>query len=222
MGDKRFAVTAPWSVELQKNIFVVVHDNRVVVVSHNEMHRPILLLRDSLGLDAWLNLAVNEVLNKLADIFRGELLALVEGELLVLDCFLDGEGGPLVDLKIQIAGMSAKCLCVDGREADGSLVLLCEGLEGLGEFGALFGGLGEDVRKRNTSLWRRTLALPLYIKCLYGHSPPYNQRMSPVLLHRPGVRMPPSRNSQLRSCRTSPRKCSCPHRRPCTGRSMVA
>ena len=161
-------------------------------------------------------------MDKRTHIVVSELLVLIEGELLVLDGLLDGECGPLVNLEVQITRVCAEGLGVNRCEAELSLVLLCEGLEGLGEFGALFGGLGEDVRKRNTSLWRRTLALPLYIKCLYGHSPPYNQRMSPVLLHRPGVRMPPSRNSQLRSCRTSPRKCSCPHRRPCTGRSMVA
>ena len=153
MGDKRFAVTAPWSVELQKNIFVVVHDNRVVVVSHNEMHRPILLLRDSLGLDAWLNLAVNEVLNKLADIFRGELLALVEGELLVLDCFLDGEGGPLVDLKVQVAGMRAIRLRVDDSEVDGTLVFLCDIFQRPGELCTLLRSLGENVRKRDASLY---------------------------------------------------------------------
>ena len=60
-----------------------------------------------------------------------ELLALVKGELLVLDSLLDGKGWPLVHFKVEVTGMGAKRFGVNGGEADGSLVLLRQRLQGL-------------------------------------------------------------------------------------------
>lgn len=155
-------MTAPWSVEFQENVFVIVHDDIFVVVGYDNMYRSILLLRNRLRLDAWLNLAVNKVLDKFSNVLRSDLLVLVEGKLLVLDRFLDGEGGPSVDFKVEVTGMSAKCLCVDCCEADGTLVLLCDGFEGFGKFGTLLGGLSEDVRKGDTSLREKIISFAIF------------------------------------------------------------
>ncbi len=155
MENVRFAVAAPWGVELDQDVLVLVHDDVVVVVRHNHMYGPVLLLRNGLGLDAWLDLAVDEVLDELANLLRGELLLLIERELLVLDRLLDGEGGPLVNLEVQVAGMGAKRLRVDDCEVDGTLVFLCDVFQRRGELRTLLRGLGEDVRKRDAGLFRK-------------------------------------------------------------------
>jgi len=149
---------APWGVELDEDVLVLVHDDIVIVVGHNHMYRPVLLLWDGLGLDAWLDLAVDEVLDELADFLRAELLLLVERELLVLDRLLDGEGGPLVDLKVQVASMRAIRLCVDDSEVDGTLVFLCDIFQRPGELCTLLRSLGENVRKRDASLTQISFA----------------------------------------------------------------
>ena len=92
------------------------------------------------------------------------LFALVEGEFLVLDGFLNGECGPLVGFKVEITGVGAKGLGVDGSQIDLAFVLLRDGLQRLGERFALFGGLCENIAKRNTGLWNR-LAIQLTRKC---------------------------------------------------------
>ena len=60
-----------------------------------------------------------------------ELLALVEGEFLVLDGFLDGESGPLVNFEVEVSGVGSERFRVNGCETDFSLMLLSQGLEGL-------------------------------------------------------------------------------------------
>lgn len=157
MEDVRLAVAAPWGVELDQDVLVLVHDDVVVVVRHNHMYGPVLLLWNRLGLDAWLDLAVDKVLDELANLLHGELLLLVERELLVLDRLLDGEGRPLVNLEVQVAGMGAKRLRVDDCEVDGTLVFLCDIFQRLGELRALLRSLGEYVRKRDAGLFQRKL-----------------------------------------------------------------
>jgi len=71
-------------------------------------------------------------LNEIADFLLCELLALIQGELLVLDSLLDGKGGPLVHFKIQITGVGAEGFGVNDGEVDLALVFLGNGLEGLG------------------------------------------------------------------------------------------
>ena len=81
-----------------------------------------------------------------------DLLALVEGEFLVFDGFLDGESGPFVGLEVEIACVGAKGLSVDGGEIDLAFVLLGDGFQCLGESFALFWGFGKNVAERNASL----------------------------------------------------------------------
>ena len=145
-------MTAPWGVEFNEHIIFIINDDVFIVVCHDHLNWTFLLLRNGLRLDAWLDLAVNKVLDEFIHIIVGELLGLVEGELLVLDCFLDGEGGPLVRLKVEVAGVSTERFGVNGCEANCSFVFLGERLEGLSQFGALFWGFREDVRERDASL----------------------------------------------------------------------
>ena len=56
-----------------------------------------------------------------------DLLALVEGEFLVFDGFLNGKSGPLVGLKVEITCVSAKSLGVDGSQIELAFVLLGDG-----------------------------------------------------------------------------------------------
>lgn len=104
----RFAVTAPWGIELEENIMVIVHNNVLVIVGYNNLHWAFLLLGNRLGLDAWVNLAVNEVLDEFADVIVGDLHVLVERKLLVLDGLLNGKRGPLVDFEVQITSVCAE------------------------------------------------------------------------------------------------------------------
>ena len=72
MGEKsniRFAVTAPWGVELEENIILVVNHDVLVVVCNDNLDRPCLLFGNRFGLDAGFDLAVDEFLNK-----RGNLI----------------------------------------------------------------------------------------------------------------------------------------------------
>lgn len=149
----RLAVTAPWCVELEKNILVVVKDEVVVVVGNDNGDRALLLLWDGLGLDAGLDLSGNEVINKLANVLSGNLLGLLVGELLVLVRLLDGEGGPLANLEVEVAGVLAEGLGVDGSEVDHALVFGSDGFKFLSKLLALLRSLSKDVSERNTSLY---------------------------------------------------------------------
>ena len=119
---------------------------------HDNLYRAVLFFRDWFRLDAWFHLTVNEVLNELANSIMSERLALLIGELLVLDCLLDGKGGPFAGFEVQVVGVGAVSLGVDGCEADDSLVFFGEGLQCFGEFVALLRSFGEDIGQRNTSL----------------------------------------------------------------------
>ena len=148
LGSESLAVSAPRSVELKKDVLVVVDDEILVALGDDDSGTRLLLLRDGVGLDAGLNLALNELLNEsadslLADVLNGTLLGV--GVLLVLGDVLDGERGPGADLKVEVAGVLAESGSVDGSEVDLSAVLLGDGLQVGGERLTLLGGLGEDV-----------------------------------------------------------------------------
>lgn len=150
----RLAVTAPGSVELDENVLLVVNDNLLVVLAHNNGDWALLGLGDGLRLDAGVNLAVQNVLDELADLLGVELLGLVVGVLGVLAGLLDGEGGEVLGLQVQVAGVGTKQLGVQGNNVDVSAVLLGDGAEVLSELLALLGGLSEDIGQRDTSLNR--------------------------------------------------------------------
>jgi hypothetical protein len=151
-------VSAPWCVELEQDILIVLdHDVLVVLGDHNS-DWTVLLLWDRLALNAWLDVASQEVIDELADGLLAEIAdgALgCEWELLVLLCVLDGEGGPLADLEVEVAGVLTERLSVDRGEVELAFVLFGDWLEALGERLALVGLLGEDVGKRDASLDRR-------------------------------------------------------------------
>lgn len=132
-------MTTPRCVELDENILLIVNDNLLVVVGDDGGDRAVIVLGDSLALDARLQLTRDNIIHKLGNIGLGDGLGLVEGELLVLGDMLDSESGPLASLKVEIAGVGAKGLCVDGSEVDDTSVLLRDRLEGLCEFSALLG-----------------------------------------------------------------------------------
>ncbi|KAI6760212.1 hypothetical protein HG531_013413 [Fusarium graminearum] len=151
LGSESLAVTTPGSVKLNKDILGVIKDDIVVALGNNNCDGTLLGLGDGLRLDAGLNLASVELLNELGDVVVGDLLLLVEGELLVLDNLLDGERGELVGLEVQVTSVGTESLSIDGGEVDLALVLLCDRLESLAELLALLLGLREDVSKGDTS-----------------------------------------------------------------------
>lgn len=145
-------MTAPRGVEFDQDILGVIHDNVLVVMGDDNGHRAILALWNRLRLDAGVDLSSDKVVNKLAYVLLGQLLALVERKLLVLGDFLDGERGPLAEFEVQVATVLSEGLGVDGREVDLALVLFGDWLQFLGEGLALLGGFGEDVGKWDTGL----------------------------------------------------------------------
>lgn len=141
----RFAVTAPGGVELEKNIVVVVQNDLLVVVGHDDLNRALLLLWNRLRLDAGVDVAINEVLDECANIVMCKLLVLVIGKLLVLEGLLNSKGGPFAVFEVQVTSVCTERLGVNGGEADDPLVLLCERLELSGQFSALLWGFREYV-----------------------------------------------------------------------------
>ena len=122
--DLRFAVAAPWGVVFHEDIFVVVNDYFLVIVSNDDLDRAFLFLGNRLRLDAGLDLAVDKVLNERADFLLAELFSLIKRKLGVLGSVLNGEGGELVSFEVEIAGVGTVGFGVDGREADNAFVLL--------------------------------------------------------------------------------------------------
>ena len=145
-------MTAPWCVELDEDVLLVVHNHFLVVLGHDDSHGAILLLWDRLALDAGFELAADKLVTELANDLLSELLLLVQGVFLSLDGILDGKGGPRANLEVEVLAVLAVGLCVEGGEVDLALVLLGDGLEVLGELLALFGGFGEDVGKGKVGL----------------------------------------------------------------------
>lgn len=151
LGSKGLAVTAPGGVELNQDILVGVHDNLVVVLGNNDGDGAVVLLGDGVGLDAGVDLAGNERVKELSNLLLGEVSAL-EGELLVLLGVLNGEGGPLANLEVEVTSVLAECLGVNSSKVDLALVLLGDRLEGGGKSLTLLGSLGEDVGEGDTGL----------------------------------------------------------------------
>lgn len=153
----RLAVSAPGGVELNKNILLVVDDDLLVVTAHDDGDGAFLGLGDGLGLDARLNLAVEDILDELADLLGVDLLRLVIGVLGVLSGLLDGEGRELLGLEVQVASVGAEELSVKSHDVDGSAVFLGDGAEVLSELLALLGSLSEDICQRDTGLLRECM-----------------------------------------------------------------
>lgn len=152
-GRKRLAVTAPRGIELQQDILVIVDDELLVALADNNGDRALLGLGDGLGLDTRLDLALQNILDELANGLGLDLFGLVEGVLDVLCGVLDGKGWERLWLQIKVASVGTKQLGIQGDNVDGTAVLLGDRLELVGEGLALLRGLREDVRQRNTSLW---------------------------------------------------------------------
>ncbi len=124
-------MAAPRGIKFYKNVLFVVNNDILVVVGHHDLNITLLLLGNILGLDAGIELASHEIIDELANVFRRELLALVKGELLVLDGLLDCKGGPFASFEVEVLGVGAKGFGIDGGEADGTLVFLSDRLKGL-------------------------------------------------------------------------------------------
>ena len=124
-----------------------------VVLRHDNSNRAVLVIGDRFTLDGRLEFASDEVVNVLADVLGVDLGALVERVLLGLGDLLDGEGRPLADFKVEVAGVLAEGFGVDGGDVDLALVLLGDGLDFFGELLTLFWGLGEDVGEWDLGLF---------------------------------------------------------------------
>lgn len=165
------AVSAPWSVELNEHVLVAVDDDFLVVLCDDDLDCTLLaLLWKWLALDAWLNLASNEVLDVFADLLCRELLDIAGGlvwELLVLGSVLDSESWPLADFEVEVTSVLAKGRGVDGSEANLALVLFSKWLEVLCELVALLGGLGEDVCEWKAGL-KRYVSREMAGMCVYS------------------------------------------------------
>lgn len=121
-------------------------------MGNNNLNGTILGIRNRLRLDAWLNLAVNKILNEFSNIFFGEFLALIKGKLLVLDGFLDSKSWENFGVQVEVASVSAKSLGVNSGKVNLTLKLDCQRLEGLRQRGTLLRGLSEDVSERDLGL----------------------------------------------------------------------
>jgi hypothetical protein len=119
-------VSAPWGVELDENVLVVVNDLSLVVVGDDDGDGALLLLGNGLRLDAWVDLSGDEIIHERCDLRGGERAGV--RELLVLVRLLDGESGELAGLEVEVSSVLSEGLGVNGREVDGALVLGSEGL----------------------------------------------------------------------------------------------
>jgi len=158
LGRQGLAVAAPGGVELEEHVLVVVDDDVLVVLGDDNSNGPLLLLGDGLALDTRLELAGDVVVDEGADVLGADVFdraLLGVGEFLVLLRVLDGEGGPGAGLEVEVGGVLAEGGGIDCGEVDFALMLLGDGLEGLGEGLALLGGLGEDVSERDAGLNER-------------------------------------------------------------------
>jgi hypothetical protein len=120
-------------------------------VRDDDLNSRVLLLWDGLRLDAGRELAADEVFDESGDFLLCELVAL-EGIFLILDGLLNSEGREGIGRKVEVSSMSSESFGIDNGEVELALVHFSDRLECLGELGALFRGLGEDVGQRNASL----------------------------------------------------------------------
>ena len=108
MCNLRLAVSAPRGIKFKKHVVVIVDHNILIAVGYNNLNGVFLLFWNRLRLDAWIDFTVDEILHECAHVIHSKLLTLVIWELLVLDSFLDGKGGPFVYLQVEIAGVSTE------------------------------------------------------------------------------------------------------------------
>lgn len=155
LGALRLAVSAPRCVEFKQDILLVIEHNALVGVRHNDCHRAFLFLGNGLRFDAGLNLAVKDLLDEFTNIFGLNLLLLVIRVFRVFFRVLDGEGREGLRVEVEVSSVGAKQLGVNGGNVDGTLVLLSNGLEVLGELFTLLLGFGENVCQWDTSLNHR-------------------------------------------------------------------
>jgi hypothetical protein len=146
-------VSAPGSVKLDQDILLVVNNDLLVVAANNNGNRSLLSLGNRLGLEARVNLAVEDILDELADILGINLLVLVVRVLGVLGGVLDSESRELLGLKVEVAGVSAEELSIESNNVDSSTVGLGNGTEISSELLTLLGSLSEDVSQGNTGLY---------------------------------------------------------------------
>lgn len=121
-------------------------------MGYNDGDGAIVLLGNRLALDARLNLTINKVLGKFANVLGIKLLVLGIGEFLVLLNFLDGKGGELVGLEVQVAGVSSESLGIDSSDVDLTLVLFSNWLQLQGKGVTLLRSLSEYVGQWDTGL----------------------------------------------------------------------
>lgn len=162
-------MTAPRSIELEQHILVVIHDDLLVVTTDNDGDRALLGLGDGLRLDARLDLAINDILDELANLLGIDLLGLVVRVLGILGGLLDSEGRELLRLQVKVTRVRAEQLGVEGDNVDIAAVLLSDGAEVLGELLALLGSLGEDVRQWDTGLQTSERKLAWKGRALIAH-----------------------------------------------------
>lgn len=145
-------MSTPRGIELNENVLLVIVDKLIVVLSNENSDGTVLALGDGLGLDARLNLALKDVVDKCSNGLLGDLLVLIEGILLAVVDVLDSESGELITDEVEVVGMRTESLSVDGSDIDLALVLLGDRPEHSSELIALFLGLGEQVGKGNAGL----------------------------------------------------------------------
>ena len=101
-------------------------------MSHNNLDGAFLLLGNGLRFDAWLNFAVDKVLDEFSDVVVRDLLGLVVGEFQVLHSFLNRKGGEFIGFKVQVSGVGPEGFGVNDSKVYFALVFDCEGFKGLG------------------------------------------------------------------------------------------
>ena len=157
----RFAVSTPGCVEFKKDILLIVNDNVLVRMRHDNSDWAFLGLGNRLRLNARLRLAIKNVLDKFADVLDLELFVLVIGVLGMLLGVLDGKGWKFLRVQVEVSSVGTKQLSIDCGNVDSSLVLLGNRLEVLGELIALFLGFGENVCQWDTGLKSENTRLDL-------------------------------------------------------------
>lgn len=150
--SKALAVTAPWSVEFDKDVLGVVEDDLVVLGADNNLDRAVVLLGNLSGLERGLEGASGELGDPVVDGSEGRNNTR-HGELGATLDVLDDESGPVVHLEVEGLGVVSVLDSVDPDKVDLALVLLGNGLDGVNVFlELLIIGVDEHVGERKTGL----------------------------------------------------------------------
>ena len=144
-------MSAPWSVELDKDILGVVVDNLVELLGNEDNNGLILSLRDGCALDGRLERSINELLYEWSNSPGGEGDALVEGVLELLGDILDDECGPFALEEVHGFAVLGELDGINPDKVDFALERLGETLERADD-GVLVsaGGVNEDVSERES------------------------------------------------------------------------